>query len=94
MQHNRFANICLGLIVGLLGVIAFRHETTSAYAAKKVSSDVIRVDESNRFAYVPTLGSDGARCDCNYIIPSSTPRRRRAAVPGAGETVALKVTAP
>ena len=47
MQNNRFANICLVLIVSLLGVIAFRHETTSAYAAKKVSYEVVRVDEGN-----------------------------------------------
>ena len=47
MQNNRFANICLVLIIRLLGVIAFRHETTSAYAAKKVSYEVIRVDEGN-----------------------------------------------
>jgi len=47
MPNNRFANICLGLIVGLLGVIAFRHETTSAYAAKKGSYEVIHVDEAN-----------------------------------------------
>ena len=31
----------------MLGVIAFRHETTSVYAAKKVSYEVIRVDETD-----------------------------------------------
>ena len=52
MNNNRFANICLGLIVCLLGVIALRHETTSVYAAKKANYEVIRVDEGNISAQV------------------------------------------
>ena len=47
MLNNRFENICHVLSVGLLGVIASKHETTSAYAAKKGTYEVIRVDESN-----------------------------------------------
>ena len=31
----------------MLGVIAFRYETTAAYAAKKFTYEVIHVDESN-----------------------------------------------
>jgi hypothetical protein len=45
MRNNQFANVCLALIVILLGVIAFRIDITPAYAAKKVAYEVIRVDE-------------------------------------------------
>ncbi len=54
MRNNRFANVCLALIVILLGVIAFKQEVLPAYAAgnERFSFEVIRVDEGNIAAKV------------------------------------------
>jgi hypothetical protein len=45
MSKNRCANVCLVLIVFLLGVIALRMETTPTYAAKKFKYKVVPVFE-------------------------------------------------
>lgn len=54
MQHNRFTNVCLVLIVVLLGVIAFRHDITPAYAAEasRYDFEVVRVEEGSLAAKV------------------------------------------
>ena len=52
MQHNRFSNVCLVLIVALLVAIALRRDVTPAYAADRFSYEVIRVDESSIAAKV------------------------------------------
>jgi hypothetical protein len=45
MQHNRFANICLVVIVFLLGVIALRIDPTPAHAARTIKYEVVPVFE-------------------------------------------------
>jgi hypothetical protein len=47
MRNNRFINVWFALIVILLGVIAFRHDITPAYAAEasRYDFEVIRVNE-------------------------------------------------
>jgi len=52
MQHNRFANVCLVVIVVLLGAITFNRDPTPAYAADRFSYEVIHVDETNIAAKV------------------------------------------
>jgi hypothetical protein len=45
MRNTPFVNVCLVLIIALLCVIAFR--TTSAYAAKPVSYQVVHVVDNH-----------------------------------------------
>jgi len=59
MQHNRFTNACLILIVFLLGVIVVKHDVTPAYAAKKPTYDVISVNEGTISAQVKKATQEG-----------------------------------
>ena len=54
MRNNQFANVCLALIVVLLGMIALRHDATPAYAAEaeRFSFEVVPVEEANFIARV------------------------------------------
>ena len=59
MRTNLFPNTCLVLIVVLLGIIAFRHETTSAHAAEAFSYEVVPVDGTNIAAMIAKETQDG-----------------------------------
>jgi hypothetical protein len=54
MRNNRFTNVWFALIVILLGVIAFRHDITPAYAAQasRYDFEVIRVNDGDLAAKI------------------------------------------
>ena len=59
MLNNRFANVCLALMVILLGVIALRRDTVPVFAAKKFTYDVIYVDEDTIATELKKAAQDG-----------------------------------
>jgi len=59
MQNNRFTNVCLALIVMLLGVIALKHDTAPVFAAKKFTYDVLYVDEGTITMQLKKATKDG-----------------------------------